>query len=51
MCDGVELDENQLREIKSAVEEHLFNMLGDDADTVRDSFSGVQVILNEDVVG
>ena len=50
MCDGVTLDENSVRGIKSAVEEKLFYMLGDDADVVRNSFGGIQIILNEGLI-
>lgn len=51
VCEGATLKKDQAQKIKSAVEERLFHMLGDDADTVRESFGGVQIILNEDIVG
>ncbi len=50
-CDGAELSTSHQNDIRALVEEHLFKMLSGDADVVRPLFSGVQIYLNDDLLG
>ena len=49
-CEDVNLDSDQIKQIKSSVEERLAHNLGKDWKTVQKKFDGVQVIFNEDLM-
>ena len=49
-CDSATLDSNEIKQIKTSVEERLAHNLGKDWKAVQKKFDGVQVIFNEDLV-
>ena len=50
VCEGVELDQEQAKEVKEAVEQRLAHNLGSDAKTVLKNFSGVQIYMNDELL-
>lgn len=50
-CEGVELSTEQQGTVRHSVEEHLFRMLAGDAESVRSHFNGVQIYLNDNLLG
>jgi len=49
-CEDPTVNSDNIKQIKSTVEERLAHNLGKDWDAVKKKFDGVQVILNEDLV-
>jgi len=49
-CEDATVNSDEIKQIKSTVEERLAHNLGKDWDAVKKKFDGVQVILNEDLV-
>jgi hypothetical protein len=49
-CEDATLNLDEIKQIKSSVEERLSHNLGKDWKVVQKKFDGVQVIFNEDIV-
>jgi hypothetical protein len=49
-CEGATLSSDEIKQVRSSVEERLAHNIGKDWKTVQKKFDGVQVIFNEDIV-